>query len=141
LTDVLLGRARLEPVLADGPLATLKILPSGSASHNATDLFGQERLSQLLQTLRGSFDIVYIDAPPLGPVVDSALLSRSVDAVVMVVEWRTTPRPLVQRTVQLIDNYDAKVSGIILNKVEHKKMHSYGSYYRYLYEKSDKYFS
>jgi capsular exopolysaccharide synthesis family protein len=141
LTDVLLGRARLEQVLADGPLATLKILPSGSTAHNATDLFGHERLSQLLQTLRGSFDIVYIDAPPLGPVVDSAVLSRSVDAVVMVVEWRTTPRPIVQRTVQLIDNYDAKVSGIILNKVEHKKMHSYESYYRYLYEKSDKYFS
>jgi exopolysaccharide transport family protein len=141
LTDVLLGRARLEQVLTDGPLATLKILPSGSTSHNATDLFGQERLPELLRTLRESFDVVYIDAPPLGPVVDSAVLSRSVDAVVMVVEWRATPRPLVQRTVQLIDNYDAKVSGVILNKVKHNQMHSYGSYYRYLYEKSDKYYS
>jgi capsular exopolysaccharide synthesis family protein len=141
LTGVLLGRARLEQVLADGPIARLKILPSGSTSQSPTDLFGQERLPELLQTLRESFDVVYIDAPPLGPVVDSAVLSRSVDAVVLVVKWRATPRPLVQRSVQLIDNCDAKISGVILNKVKHKQVQGYGSYYHYLYEKSDKYYS
>lgn len=141
LTAVLQGRADLDEVIVDADVPGLKVLPAGSSMHNAADLFGTERLPQLLQTLSKSYDFVYIDSTPLSPVVDSALLSKYVDAVVMVVHWRMTPRQVVKRALQTIDRYEEKVPGIVLNNVRFDQISDFGSNYGYVYQRSKEYFS
>lgn len=132
LSDLLLGQVTAERAFFQGALPTLTILPAGSTTRNPPDLIGSERMRQLLGMLREAYDLVIIDAPPVTPVIDSAMLSKLVDKVVFVVRWRATPRDLVQRAIQAIDNPSHKVAGIILNNGDLKLMSSY-AYYGYGY--------
>ena len=111
--------------------SNLAILPAGTTNCNPPDLLGSERMRALLHTLRDRFDVIYMDAPPLLPVIDSALLSKLADKVVFVVRWRTTPRNIVIRASQLIDNSSKKISGVALNGINIDQLMSYDPYSTY----------
>jgi succinoglycan biosynthesis transport protein ExoP len=111
--------------------SNLAILPAGTTNCNPPDLLGSERMRALLHMLRDSFDVIYMDAPPLLPVIDSALLSKLADKVVFVVRWRTTPRNIVIRASHMIDNSSEKISGVALNGINIDHLTSYDPYSTY----------
>ena len=131
LTNYLTGEIDGEQVIYRVGASNLAILPAGTTNCNPPDLLGSERMRALLHTLRDSFDIIYMDAPPLLPVIDSALLSKLADKVVFVVRWRTTPRNIAIRASQLIDNQSRKISGVALNGINVDQLMSYDPYSTY----------
>jgi len=131
LTNYLTGEIDGEHVIYRVGASNLAILPAGTTNCNPPDLLGSERMRALLHTLRDSFDIIYMDAPPLLPVIDSALLSKLADKVVFVVRWRTTPRNIAIRASQLIDNQSRKISGVALNGINVDQLMSYDPYSTY----------
>ena len=139
LTNCLTGEIDSEHAIYRVGVSNLAILPAGTTNCNPPDLLGSERMRALLHTLRDSFDIIYMDAPPLLPVIDSALLSKLADKVVFVVRWRTTPRSIAVRASQMIDNQSTKISGVALNGINIDQLTSYdpyGTYYRNMYGQS-----
>jgi Mrp family chromosome partitioning ATPase len=69
------------------------------SQHNdrATDqLLSGRTFARLLDAAREKFDIVILDTPPVGPVVDGLLLAGKADAVVFVVKWSATPQQQVR---------------------------------------------
>ena len=131
LTNYLTGEIDGEHAIYRVGVSNLAILPAGTTNCNPPDLLGSERMRALLHTLRDSFDIIYMDAPPLLPVIDSALLSKLADKVVFVVRWRTTPRNIAIRASQLIDNQSRKISGVALNGINVDQLMSYDPYSTY----------
>jgi succinoglycan biosynthesis transport protein ExoP len=89
-----------------------------------------------------SFDVVVIDSAPIGPVIDSVIISNSVDKVVFVVRWASTARELVQQSVQRLPGH-RKVAGIVLNQVNERLARKYGKHANAYYGSSDykKYYS
>jgi polysaccharide biosynthesis transport protein len=130
LTTVLLGEHALaqvvQPVQGD---RRLWVLPSGPLPSNPAELLSGQGAQEVFAALTQSFDVVLIDSPPLLPVTDAVLLSRQVDATVLVVAAGQTRRGELQRAAEKLDQVSAPVVGIVLNEVT--RMGSSGYYYRY----------
>jgi polysaccharide biosynthesis transport protein len=141
LTDLLLGQATAEQAFRRGPIPQMSILPAGTTTLHAPDMLGSETMSALLQVLRPLYDAVIIDAPPLTPVIDSALLSKHVDKVVFVVRWRTTPRDIAARAVAAIDRPRQKIAGVVLNNIQLGRLSSYSPYYSYYHKRYQNYYA
>lgn len=141
LTDLLMGQVPPEKVFIRGGLPTLTVVPAGTTTRHPPDILGSERIRSLFNSVKQSYDVVFLDAPPLSPVIDSAILSKLVDKVIYVVHWRSTPRDLVLRSLQSIDNPRQKIAGLVLNNAQLRMMSSYSSYYSYYHKKYQKYYS
>ena len=91
-------------------------IPAGPASRRSTELIGTRKMSELLSSLRefGDETIIIIDSSPILSTSDPVLLSKMVDAVVMVVMADQTPRETVRRAIQSIDG--EKILGIVFNQ-------------------------
>ena len=136
LVDLLVGVTTLQAVLRLQKDLKLMIIPAGSKSLNPTDLLGSERMKALLSDLRETFDYVVLDTPPVGPVVDPVIVANLADKTVFVVQWASTPRELVETSIQQVSTHK-RVAGVILNCVNQDRARKYGGefYYGKRYEK------
>ena len=108
----------------------LTVIPAGSKSLNPPDILGSERMKTLVAYLKENFDYVVVDTPPVGPVVDSAIVAPLADKTIFVVQWGSTPRELVQGCIQQISNHK-RVGGVVLNLVNESRAKKYGGEYYY----------
>ena len=132
LVDLLVGSRPLESVIFQAAGATFFIIGGGASTHNPPDLLSSGRMEALLQQLRSTFDYIVIDSPPMGPVIDAAVLTKFVDKVVFVSRWNETPRDIIARAVKQLQS-QKKVAGIVLNHVNTKLSSRYGGYYHTKY--------
>ena len=129
LADALSNEAiALDALVMRLPDHNLSVLPAGSPRGGVHQLLRSPRLEEFLTQARQRFDYIVIDTPPLLPVFDSALLAKSVDAVLMVVSANQTPRKLLGEALNLLD--PAKVLGIVFNRDERPLFGYYDAYYR-----------
>ena len=115
LTDVLAGQVKLDDALQQWGQSTLTVLASGSLPPNPSELLGTANMKELITTLRGRFDMVIIDSPPLLPVTDAAVVSAMADGVVVVVRHGKTTRAQLATAVGSLEAVDARVLGFVLN--------------------------
>ena len=96
---------------------------------NPSELLGSTAMAQLLEKLTGAYDFVIIDAPPLLPVTDAAVLSTIVDGALVVVGAGVAQREHVRRALESLEAVNGSVLGLILNRVKAKELGSgYGTY-------------
>jgi capsular exopolysaccharide synthesis family protein len=95
------------------PGSALHIVPSGVVRAPVHEILRSPQLEALLTEARRHYDFIVLDAPPLLPVFDAALLSRAVDGVLVVVAANRTPRRLLGEALNQLD--PSKVLGIIFN--------------------------
>ncbi|WP_170236530.1 tyrosine-protein kinase [Streptococcus hyovaginalis] len=130
LTSYLTGNARINDVFCETDVDNLMLIPSGQMSPNPTSLLQNKYFAQLLQTARDVFDYVIIDSPPIGLVIDSAIIASQSDASLLVVEAGLIKRRFVQKAVEQLSQSGKPFLGVILNKVDTTK-DSYGVYGNY----------
>ena len=136
LTSVLIGRATLDDALQSWGRSGLAVLASGPIPPNPSELLGSGHMVALLRQLQQRFDVVIIDAPPLLPVTDAAVLSRICDGAVVVVRYGKTKREQLDRTVKALSTVDARILGTVLNMAPTKgpDAYAYGYGYGYSYK-------
>lgn len=115
LTNVLAGQVEVEDVLQHWGDDELWVLPSGSIPPNPSELLSSKNMVDLVQSLRGRFDMIIIDTPPLLPVTDAAVASALSDGVVLVVRYGKTSRTQVVTAVRSLASVDARLLGTIFN--------------------------
>lgn len=131
LTDVLIGRARLDDVLQQWGTSPLSVLTSGALPPNPSELLSSTQMADLVSALRARADIVLIDAPPLLPVTDAALISRQCDGAILVVRHGKTTREQVTRSLDALSSVGARLLGTVLNMAPAGGSHGYGYGYGY----------
>lgn len=129
LTDVLMGSLDLEDALVETEVEGLTLLPSGPTPPNPAELLGSQVMKDLIQRLRESADFVIIDAPPLLPVTDAALLAPNTDGTILVLKSGETDKQAMVRAKQLLEAVQARILGVVLNGVTPKN----GGYYHHYY--------
>jgi polysaccharide biosynthesis transport protein len=136
LVDVLLGATTADNALRLHNDLNLKVIPAGSKSLNPPDVLGSERMKMLISRLRESFDYVVVDSPPVGPVVDPVIVANLVDKTVFVVQWASTPRELIETSLQQVSIHK-RPAGVVFNFVNKSHAKKYGGqhYYASSYEK------
>lgn len=131
LTDVLAGRAELADVLQRAPQqANLLVLAAGSVPPNPSEVLGSARMDALLTDL-AKYAIVIIDAPPILPVTDAAVLTNQADGALLVVNVGKTTYDLVEKSLDMLQKARGRVLGIVMNRVPVKGVNS--SPYAYAY--------
>jgi capsular exopolysaccharide synthesis family protein len=135
LTDVLSHHATLDDVLQPyGPIPTLSILAAGRIPPNPSELLGSQAMLSLLENMSRDA-LVLIDAPPLLPVTDAAVLSNFVDGVLVAVKADSTSTDEVAKSLSNLHKVGARVLGFVLNQVPTKGAGAanYGYYGQYYY--------
>lgn len=83
--------------------------------------------ADLLEELRGSYDYVVLDLAPMGPVSDVRAVIDDIDGLVMIAEWGKTRKLLLRRLLHSDPRITQKTLGILLNKVDLRRLRSYAS--------------
>lgn len=136
LTNVLVGNAELSEVLQPWRDGKLTVLAAGPHPPNPSELLGSAQMSHVLAELRKTHDYVIIDAPPLLPVTDAAVLSVLADGAVLVTRYGSTKREILRTAAASLKSIDARLVGTVINMVVVKGAHAsgYGYGYGYGYE-------
>lgn len=135
LTDVLVGRVTLADAVQSSPKDPhLFVLPAGRIPPNPSELLGSESMRTALERLAEDY-LVIIDAPPLLPVTDAAILTRSVDGALVVISTGKTVEAELKQALDNLEAVGGRALGIIMNKSSRKGMGYYqyygaDSYYR-----------
>lgn len=125
LTTMLLEDDAVAP-LVDTPVPGLRLLPSGPVPPNPSELLGSKRIEQGIERLRGDSDLLLFDAPPALAVSDAAVLSRRVDAVLLIVSAGRTKRDHASRARQQLERAGARLLGVVLtNATVEEAVYSY----------------
>lgn len=135
LTTALIGKADLMDLLQPWGADNLCVLTSGEIPPNPSELLGSASMNSLIGTLEAHFDIVIIDAPPLLPVTDAAVLSQHVGGVVVVVGTQKLRSQDLQKSLSALDLVGSNVLGVVLNRLPVKGPDAY-SYSYSAYESS-----
>jgi capsular exopolysaccharide synthesis family protein len=131
--DVLLGTTSIEQAIRPTQIPGLSILPSGPPPPNPAELLSTRATRDLLEKLATEVDHVIVDSPPLIPVADSSTLALYVDAVILVVTARVTSRRSLNRSVEILEQIDAPLEGLLFNGIGREASYGYGAY-TYAYE-------
>ncbi|MGQ7379154.1 tyrosine-protein kinase [Streptococcus suis] len=130
LTDYLSGTTDLSQGLCDTDIPNLTVIESGKVSPNPTALLQSKNFENLLATLRRYYDYVIVDCPPLGIVIDAAIIAQRCDAMVAVVEAGTVKRSAVKKVKEQLEQTGTPFLGVILNKYDVTTA-NYGDYGNY----------
>lgn len=137
-TSVLIGKISLAEALQSYGDSGLRVLACGPIPPNPSELLQSHAMERLLTDLRSEFDVVILDAPPLLPVTDAALLATQADGAVVVTRHGSTTRDQLTHAVERLDSVDAKVLGVVINMAPQRKVGSaYGYGYGYGYSAED----
>lgn len=127
LIDLLAHNVSLEQALIRDKTG-FDMLQTSNVSQNSAEILGSQSMKQLVNQLRQIYDFIIIDTSPIVPVIDARMLVNDVDAVVIVAEWDKTPRDIVRGAIRSLDITSGHLAGLVLNKVDMKRMATYGKY-------------
>lgn len=133
LTAYLSGNSEFVDTICETNVENLSIVPSGKVPPNPTSLLQNANFNKLIETVRSWYDYVIIDTPPIGLVIDAAIIAQKCDATVLVTESGAIKRRFVLKAKEQMVQSGAQFLGIILNKVDHLAdgYGGYGSYGQY----------
>src|SRR3954468_21554693 len=133
LTDVLIGEVSLDDVIQPwGTTGKLSALPAGTIPPNPSELLGSRQMADLLQRLAKD-RLVIIDAPPLLPVTDAAVLTASASGAILVVRANSTRKEQVKHAVENLQGVGGRLFGTVYNMAPTKGPDAYGYGYGYGY--------
>lgn len=129
LTDVLIGRATFDDVVTHWRRGLLDVLASGPIPPNPSELLGSQQMARLLAMAAQRYEAVLLDAPPLLPVTDAAVLAGLADGALLVVRHGRTRREQVAHSTEALQQVGARLVGVVLNFVPTRSgRRGYGGY-------------
>ena len=108
----------------------LSVIPTGIYPPNPSELLTSERFLNLLTKLRGEFDRIILDCPPIEGLSDALVVSSISDTTVLVAKYKSTPMNLLEKSKKALDKIGSKISGVILNHVDKEQNTYYYGYYK-----------
>jgi capsular exopolysaccharide synthesis family protein len=126
LSDVLIGRVSLDEALQDWGAGQMRVLPAGHIPPNPSELLGSQSMTDIIDTLVDWFDVVLIDAPPLLPVTDAAILSKRTAGAIVIAAARRTHRGQLKAALEVLSRVGAEVLGVVLTMLPAKGPDAYG---------------
>ena len=118
-------------IIRDGLPENLSIIPSGPIPPNPSELMISKRLKDLIRSLKNKYDFIIFDTPPIISVSDTLIISKIVDASLIVTRFGKTTYEMMNHGMKQLAGIEAKVIGTVINAVDEKK----SGYYYYHYNK------
>lgn len=127
LTHYLTGQSELQDVVYSTNIPKLYLIYSGPFPPNPAELLGGKNFRSFLKAVRKVYDYVIIDTPPLGNVIDSAVIAEECDGAILVIESGVISYRFAQEVKAQLEKSNCPILGVVLNKVDMQKQ-AYGKY-------------
>ena len=128
LSELLTGAQTLDAVIQPAITPGLDFIPSGGAANFTLSMIYANRLRELVTTLRGRYDKIVFDSPPIIGVSDASVLAGAMDGAVLLVQHRRNPAAMVLRAQQIVAGLKTPLLGVVLNQVPQRSGEDYGYY-------------
>jgi capsular exopolysaccharide synthesis family protein len=135
LSDVFRSKYDIYEVSVNWRDGNIVVITSGDIPSNPSELLSSNKMDQVLASLGNVADVVVIDGPPF-LVTDATILASKVDGVLFVVRYGHTRKKIAQEAIKRLRRSDAKVLGVVMNRVPRGAEDLYGlyNYYHEYYE-------
>lgn len=124
----------MEDVITPTKVQDLDVIPAGPVPPNPAELLQSKAMTVALRELRNEYDIVICDGAPVIAVTDAAVVASQTDGTVLVVHANKTPRDAAVHAKQLLEQANARILGVVMNKVDPQGQ---GYYYYYYYHDTE----
>ena len=133
LSNYLSGIAELKMIVKKTEVPNLYYIPAGPIPPNPSELLGSKLFTTMLQALATKFDHIILDSPPVLGFADAAIISSAIDGVILVAAGGKTPKETLQHAKEALQQVNAKILGVVINRVDIQKSYYGYYYYRYHY--------
>ena len=143
LAHFLSKQVQAKDIICTTNIPNLHIIYTGTFPPNPAELLGGKYFKGLLKSVREIYDYVLIDTPPLGSVIDSAIIAESCDGAIMVIESGVISYRFAQDVKDQLEKSKCPILGVVINKANmaergygrYGKYGRYGRYGKYEYTK------
>lgn len=132
LSDVFRSKYDIYEVSSNWRDGNIVVVTSGVEPSNPSELLSSKKMDHILASLGTVADVVVIDGPPL-LVTDATILANKVDGVLLVVRYGVTRRRVAREAIKRLGRTDAKILGVVMNRVP-RGAEDYYSMYSYYHE-------
>jgi len=133
LSEYITGQCQMEDCIYKSNIEGLDMILTGRSAPNPAELVGSQKFRDMIHTVRERYDYVFIDCPPLGGIIDAAIIASICDGAVLVIESEAISYKLVQKVKKQLDTSKCKILGAVLNKVDLGKSQAYYKNYKKYY--------
>jgi capsular exopolysaccharide synthesis family protein len=137
LMEVLSKKREFVEVVEETGITNLMFLPRGLSANRDYDVLAGSGLSDVIEMLRGNYDKIILDTPPVLGVADCLVITRVVDGVLFVIRSDQTTQRDIVTAAETLRQSGVGVYGFVLNGVDFSRAENnyyYGSYYSRYYE-------
>jgi capsular exopolysaccharide synthesis family protein len=117
LADCLRNKLPAREAIRSDPSAGLDVMQAGRVGTDLPDRFLADTVARILGELRPDYDLIVLDSPPVQAIAEARVLAGIADATLLCVRWCATPQPVVQHTLDLLEEAHAHVVGCVLTRV------------------------
>lgn len=129
LSEYLSGQKKLDDILCKTNIAGLDVIFSGPYSPNPSELLAEPLFKRALEEKRECYDYILIDTPPMGALIDGAIIAKECDGAVLVIEAGVVSRRVEKRVKEQLEKSGCRILGAVLNKVKPESNGYYGKKY------------
>lgn len=130
LAHLLTAQASLQEVICSTDVKNCHLIVSGPFPPNPAELLGGDNFRKVIIALRTVYDYIIIDTPPLGSVIDTAVVSGCCDGTIMVIKEGVISYRFAQEVKRQLEKAGCPILGVVLNQVDLQKK-KYGKYRKY----------
>jgi succinoglycan biosynthesis transport protein ExoP len=117
LVDVLAGTATLDEAIRPTEVPGLDVLECGPIVPNPSEVLGGDAFGAIFELLKGRYDRVLVDSPPVGIVADAQILAARCGLTLLVLRAQKSSRVITQRARDALSTVSARVVGAVVNDV------------------------
>lgn len=133
LSELLTGQKALGDCVYATQYEYLNIIFAGKYPPNPVELLSSEHFSTLLSELKTYYDYILIDTPPLGRVIDAAVIAPHCDGTILVIDGENVRRVQAQEVVEQLKKAGSKLLGVVRNSTKKKSENGYYGKNKYGY--------
>lgn len=121
----------LNSLIHNTEVPNLDVVCCGAVPTNPSELIGSPRMLDFLEKVKGRYDRIVLDCPPISAVSDPLIISAMSDGVVYVTKFNKIRREHGRKSIQRIQNAGIHILGVVINDIDFEGKDSY--YYSYYY--------
>lgn len=121
-----------------GEKVSFNVIASGNNPPNPVELLSSERMNQTMEALKGFYDYIILDLPPITEVSDAMAVSKFTDGTLITVRQNYCNRIVLSSALRQFEFVDAKILGIVVTCAKESAGYYSKKYKKYYYTKNEK---
>ena len=137
LSHFLAGKSEVSDVMYKVKGREMAVIFSGVVPPNPAEMLGKKRFAAMINGARKAFDYIIIDAPPIGSVIDAAIIAKVCDSSILVIQAGAIKKKFAQAVKSQMERSGCPLLGVVINKADKKTNSYYGERYGGYYKKEE----